>query len=258
MYSMKGSYGVVANISFLGDDAYLCLMRINRFIAHSGICARRAAEGLVRNGKILINGEVCRDLTYQVLPDDVVTYQGRVLEVEEKRYVLLNKPPRYVTTVHDPQGRPTVMHLVDPKEKVRLYPVGRLDYLTTGLLLLTNDGGLATKLSHPSKEIRKTYEVVINRSLTLFDEKKIRRGVWLYDGPVPIDDFKCITRKKIVLTIHIGRNRIIRRLFKHLGYSVRELRRTHYADLTLEGLAEGSWRWLTRKEIKKIKSQTEV
>ena len=179
-------------------------MRINQFIAHAGVCARRAADKLVKGGKISINGRIHTDVTYQVQAEDMVTYQGKVLQPQQKRYLLLHKPAGYVTTLHDPQGRRTVMDLVGrQQDNIRLYPVGRLDYMTTGLLILTNDGTLADQLAHPSQGVSKTYEVTTDRRITHHDLAKIRQGVTLSDGPVPIDALKRLSQRKVALSIHI-------------------------------------------------------
>lgn len=227
-------------------------MRINQFIAHAGVCARRAAEKLIQQGKIKVNGRIVKDLHYDVQPDDWVTYQGKRLKPEKKYYILLHKPNKCVTTLHDPEGRPTVTQRLDLPSQVRVYPVGRLDYLTTGLLILTNDGVLANRLAHPSKEVIKTYKVTLDKALSVTHKDQIRQGIVLEDGFVPIDDLKMLGKKSLSIAIHIGRNRIIRRLFKHLGYHVTQLARTRYANLTLEGLEEGAWRLLTTQEVKRL------
>lgn len=232
-------------------------MHINQFIAHAGVCARRRANQLIKDGKIAVNGDLIRDLSYRVQPDDIVTYQGKVLRPEGKRYILLHKPAHYLTTVYDPQGRRTVMALLEEEDSTRVYPVGRLDYLTTGLLILTNDGYLASKLAHPSRGVQKRYEVTLDRPLHSLHFKQVKQGVRLRDGVVPVDGLRMLhKRDKVEITLHVGRNRIIRRLFASLGYEVVQLMRTGYADLTLKGLAEGKWRFLSKEEVKHLREVT--
>ena len=234
-------------------------MRINRFIAHAGVCARRTADKLVREGKIMINGKVHTELGYQVQPGDVVSYEGKVLEAEKKHYLILHKPAKYLTSVYDPLARPIVVDLIDLPEHARIYPVGRLDYLTTGLLILTNDGTLAKRLAHPSQGVVKKYEVTLDKPLTQLHAKQISKGrVVLRDGPVPVDAFEMVSKTQVSLSLHIGRNRIIRRLFAYLGYHVTQLTRTGYAHLTLQGLPQGKWRYLTEREVKELKKLTAV
>ena len=232
-------------------------MRINQFIAHAGICARRAADQLIKAKKIHLNGTPLTDLSYQVQPDDIITYQGKILKVEKKHYLILNKPEKYLTTVTDPYGKPTVMDLIKLPYKARIYPVGRLDFLTTGLLILTNDGPLASKLAHPSQGVTKTYQVTLDRALAPADQKTIAQGVRLPDGPVPVDDFRMITPNTLSISIHIGRNRVVRRLFKHFSYDVTQLKRTHYGPLTLKNLKEGQWRTLSKQEVKQLQHLTQ-
>ena len=233
-------------------------MRINQYIAHAGVCARRAAEQLVSNGKIAVNGKIMQDLTYRVKPTDVVSYQGKVLAHEQKCYVLLHKPLKYMTTLHDPQGRAVVTDLLQDKRINRVYPVGRLDYMTSGLLLLTNDGALATKLMHPSKGVPKTYRATLDADLQQAHVEQLRKGLTLLDGPVTIDAIQRLkgNPRHVELTIHVGRNRIVRRLFQHLGYRVMQLTRIRYAHLTLQGVPKGSWRFLTKSEIQALKQLT--
>lgn len=233
-------------------------MHINQFIAHAGICSRRKADDLIRKGKIFVNGESLNDVTYRVQNDDVIVYNKEVLTIERKHYILLHKPMRYLTTVRDEQGRPTVMTLLNMKNKIRIYPVGRLDYMTTGLLILTNDGPLAHKLAHPSSGVQKKYHVTLDRPLSTIYTKKIIHGVVLDDGPVHVDSFKILNKKKdqVEIILHIGRNRIIRRLFTKLGYQVTQLKRIGYANLTLENLSEGKSRPLTLSEIEALQKNT--
>jgi len=192
---------------------------------------------------------------YKVKPGDVVTYADATIKNERKVYLLLNKPKDFITTTDDPQERRTVMELVRPACKERIYPVGRLDRNTTGLLLFTNDGDLATKLMHPKHEIRKVYHVTLNRSLTAEDYKTITEGFDLQDGPVKVDDIAYVGegKKEIGLEIHSGRNRIVRRLFEQLGYEVIKLDRVSYAGLTKKDLPRGKYRFLSEKEVAFLK-----
>ncbi len=230
-------------------------VRLNKYLAHAGISSRRDADVLIKGGTVKVNGVVITEMGYKVKPGDVVTYADSTIKNERKVYLLLNKPKDFITTTDDPQERRTVMELVRPACKERIYPVGRLDRNTTGLLLFTNDGDLATKLMHPKHEIRKVYHVTLNRSLTAEDYKTINEGFDLQDGPVKVDDIAYVGegKKEIGLEIHSGRNRIVRRLFEHLGYEVLRLDRVSYAGLTKKDLARGKYRFLTEKEVAFLK-----
>jgi 23S rRNA pseudouridine2605 synthase len=228
-------------------------MRLNKFVAHSGICSRRQAAELVKAGKIKVNGNVVLEPFYLVQKEDKVEYEGKQLLLEEKKvYLLLNKPKDYITTLSDDRGRKTVMDLIDPNIKERIYPVGRLDRATTGLLLLTNDGELAQKLAHPSHEIKKFYHVRLDKPVSQQDIDKIAAGLQLEDGPAPVNGVDYIRAKEkneVGIEIHIGRNRIVRRIFEHLGYTVIRLDRTYYAGLTKKDLPRGRFRRLTDREV---------
>lgn len=228
-------------------------MRLNKFIAHSGVCSRRAAAELVKGGEITINGSIELNPSYMVQESDEVTYKGKKLKTEKNKiYLLLNKPVGFVTTLDDEQGRKTVMDLVKKKVSERVYPVGRLDLNTSGLLLLTNDGDLAHKLSHPSHEIIKIYHVVLNDDISDDDIEKIRKGLELEDGLALVDKIDRIKdgqQNEIGIQVHIGKNRIIRRIFEHIGYHVNRLDRTYYAGLTKKDLPRGFSRFLTKQEI---------
>lgn len=233
---------------------------LNKFIARSGVCSRRKAADLIKNGEITVNGTIQTNPSYEVQPDDKVVYNGRELHIEEQKvYVLLNKPKNMVTTLKDEAGRPTVMDIVAKRVKERVFPVGRLDRNTTGLLLLTNDGALAEKLSHPSYNVKKVYHVILDKPL---DEKhliQIREGITLEDGPVKVDGIdyvKGAEKNEVGVEIHIGRNRIVRRIFEHFGYQVLRLDRTYYAGLTKKDLKRGWCRYLTEKEILMLKHFT--
>ncbi|RYD59499.1 MAG: pseudouridine synthase [Sphingobacteriales bacterium] len=228
-------------------------MTLNKYIAHSGTCSRRDAAEMVKAGKVKINGELALDPGYRVQPYDVVTIAGKKLTPQKNRvYILLNKPKGFLTTTEDPEDRKTVMDLVNPEDAgvERLFPVGRLDRNTTGLILLTNDGDLAQKLSHPSYEIKKVYQVSLNKALTKVDFEKVVAGVELEDGVANVDALAYLdTKEELGLEIHSGRNRIVRRIFESLGYEVDKLDRVMYAGLTKKNLPRGKWRFLEEKEV---------
>lgn len=231
------------------------LIRLNKYIANAGVCSRREADQLIQDGEIKVNGKVVAELGYKVKKTDKVTYKGKKLNPEKPVYVLLNKPKDFITTTEDPQERRTVMHLVAKACDERIYPVGRLDRNTTGLLLLTNDGELAKKLSHPSHGVQKLYQVDIDKPITNQDLLNIQEGIMLEDGLAQVDEIALVdeTRKSLGVQIHIGRNRIVRRIFEHLGYKVVKLDRVMYAGLTKKDLPRGKWRFLTDKEVIKLK-----
>ena len=231
------------------------LVRLNRFIAQSGLCSRREADDLISTGQITVNGKVMDQMGYLVKTDDVVKYGRRLLNKEKLMYVLLNKPKDFLTTTEDPEERKTVMALVENACKERIYPVGRLDRNTTGLLLLTNDGELSERLMHPSHNIRKIYQVDLDKPLTAADEAAVREGVVLEDGKAPVDELEVLSKERDIvgLSIHIGRNRIVRRIFESLGYKVVRLDRVMYAGLTKKDLPRGTWRYLTEKEVINLK-----
>ncbi len=230
-------------------------IRLNKYIADAGICSRRDADELIASGQVKVNGEVITQMGHKVSRNDTVTYNGRKINPEKLVYVLLNKPKDFITTTEDPQERKTVMQLVDDAAEQRIYPVGRLDRNTTGLLLLTNDGELAEKLSHPSYQIKKVYQALLDKPLTEEDFEKIQQGLVLEDGPAPVNELGYVTPDKTVigLEIHIGRNRIVRRIFESLGYDVIGLDRVIYAGLTKKDLPRGNWRYLTEKEVIRLK-----
>ncbi len=234
-------------------------MRLNKYVAHAGICSRRKAADLVKAGQIKVNNQVEINPAYLVQEEDVVSYRDKKIELEtNKVYLLLNKPKNIVTTLSDEKGRMTVSDLVKDKVKERIYPVGRLDRNTTGLLLLTNDGDLAKKLSHPSHEVKKFYQVTLGRDISDRDIQLIHDGLTLEDGHTPVDSIGRIpeTKNQVGIEIHIGRNRIVRRIFAHLGYEVLKLDRTYYAGLTKKDLPRGWSRHLTEKEIIMLKHFT--
>ncbi len=229
------------------------IIRLNKYVAQSGICSRRKAAELVKAGEISVNGEVNTNPAYETKENDVITYKGEVLKKEEKLiYLLLNKPKNFITTAEDEKGRKTVLDLVKDKYEERLFPVGRLDRNTTGLLLLTNDGALAKKLSHPSHQIKKIYQVELDKNLKITDLEKIKDGVMLEDGKAEVDAVDYIEagkKNQVGIEIHSGKNRIVRRIFESLGYEVVRLDRTYFAGLTKKDLPRGFSRELTEKEI---------
>jgi 23S rRNA pseudouridine2605 synthase len=248
-YNFKAPKGKKDNVLEIGQ------IRLNKYIANSGICSRREADKLIEEGLIKVNEKVVTELGYKVNRSDIVKYEGRILNREKPVYVLLNKPKDFITTMDDPQDRKTVMSLVGSACKERIYPVGRLDRNTTGLLLLTNDGELADKLTHPSNEVKKIYQVDLDKPLDNKDYQKILDGLELEDGPVKVDEIAIVSsdKKSLGIEIHQGRNRIVRRIFEHLGYDVVKLDRVMYAGLTKKELSRGQWRYLTEKEVVHLK-----
>jgi 23S rRNA pseudouridine2605 synthase len=231
-------------------------VRLNRYIANSGVCSRREADELITMGLISVNGKTITELGYKVNPGDEVRYESKVLRAEKPVYILMNKPKGYLTTTVDPQERNTVMHLIGSKVKERIYPVGRLDRNTTGLLLLTNDGDLADKLMHPSYNVKKIYKVELDRPLTKADfDKIVEGGIHLEEGKVVVDDIAIISddKKTVGLEIHIGWNRVVRRIFESMEYQVVKLDRSVYAGLDKKDLGRGEWRFLKKEEVVRLK-----
>ncbi len=233
------------------------LIRLNRFIANAGICSRRKADELIAAGVVSVNGVPVTELGFKVDPaKDSIRYNGETLRREKMVYVLLNKPKDYITTTDDPQERKTVMSLVEKASRERIYPVGRLDRNTTGLLLMTNDGDLAEKLSHPRNNITKLYQVELNKSLSQGDLNKIQFGIELEDGVIKPDQVSYVaggSKKEVGIQIHSGKNRVVRRIFESLGYEVVKLDRVVYSNLTKKDLPRGRWRYLEEKEIIQLK-----
>jgi 23S rRNA pseudouridine2605 synthase len=227
-------------------------MPLNKYISRAGVCSRREAADLIKAGEVKVNGTVHKEPGYKVVEGDVISYQGNDLEKQEKMvYLLLNKAKDYITTTDDPEGRKTVMDLFTGVEE-RIFPVGRLDRNTTGLLLLTNDGNLAQKLSHPKFNNKKVYQVKLDKELQEEHFVEIQKGLELEDGIAQVDSLALTNpedRKEIGIEIHIGKNRIVRRIFEHLGYEVKHLDRVMYAGLTKKNLPRGKWRALTDKEL---------
>jgi len=232
------------------------LTRLNKYIANAGICSRREADELIQAGVIKVNGTVITELGYKVGLGDKVMYEDQLIRSEKLVYVLLNKPKGYITTVDDPYDRKTVMTLVESACKERIYPVGRLDRNTSGLLLLTNDGDLAKKLTHPKHNIRKVYHAELDKALTKADMLSIAGGIELEDGLAQVDEIAYAeggSKKEIGIELHSGKNRIVRRIFESLGYEVMKLDRVIFAGLTKKDLPRGHWRMLTEKEVNFLK-----
>lgn len=231
--------------------------RLNKYIAHCGVCSRRKAAEHVKNGDIKVNGTVELNPSYMVQAEDKVSFEGKVLELEENKvYLLMNKPKMVITSLSDEKGRKTVLDLLKNKISERVYPVGRLDYNTTGLLVLTNDGDLAKKLSHPSYEVKKLYHVFLDKPITKADQKKILRGLLLEDGIAEVDTLnpvKDTNDTEVMVELHQGKNRIIRRIFAHLDYRVVKLDRVFYAGLTKKDLPRGRFRHLSEREVLMLK-----
>ncbi len=231
------------------------LTRLNKYIAHAGICSRREADDLIASGAVKVNGQVVTELGTKVSPKDKVQYGGETLNTEKKVYVLLNKPKDHITTTEDDRGRRTVMHLVRNACRERIYPVGRLDRNTTGLLLFTNDGELAKKLTHPKHRVIKIYHVEVDRNVKENDLKQLIEGIQLEDEKVTVDNAAYVgsDRKQVGVELHSGQNRVVRRLFEALGYDVRKLDRVMYGNLTKKDLPRGKWRYLSEKEVGQLK-----
>ncbi len=229
--------------------------RLNKFIANAGICSRREADDMIAAGVISVNGQVITEMGYKVKPEDVVKYNNESLRSERLVYILLNKPKDFITTTDDPEDRKTVMSLIAKACKERVYPVGRLDRNTTGVLLFTNDGDMAKKLTHPSFEVYKVYQVELDRALKASDMLLAEEGVRLEDGFIKPDEvvYAGADKKTIGIELHSGKNRIVRRIFEHLGYEVKKLDRVVFAGLTKKDLPRGRWRFLTDLEVASLK-----
>lgn len=230
-------------------------MPLNKYIAHCDVCSRRDAVVLIKEGKVTVNGELVTEPGHKVTLEDIVTLNGKQLVVQKNLvYILMNKPKGFITTTDDPKGRRTVMEMLENHIEERVFPVGRLDRNTTGLLLLTNDGELAQKLAHPKYEIRKVYKATLDKNLSKADFDKILEGVVLEDGQAKVDELEYLDAKnEIGMEIHSGKNRIVRRIFESLGYEVEKLDRVMYAGLTKKHILRGKWRFLTKQEVINIK-----
>lgn len=232
-------------------------MRLNKYLAHAGVASRRKADEIIKEGRVKVNGTVVTEMGYRVQPEDQVTLDGKVLTTVKKYiYLLMNKPHNVISTADDEKDRRTVLDIAKEYTEARVYPVGRLDRNTTGLIMLTNDGDLAMKLSHPKFEVTKVYKATLDKPLTEEHLEMIKNTLILEDGPAPVDDVSYLEGKKknvIGIEIHIGRNRIVRRIFEHLGYTVKKLDRSRYAMLTKKNLPVGKCRHLTTAEVNILK-----
>ena len=227
-------------------------IRLNKYIANSGVCSRREADTYIEHGSVEVNGKLITEMGYKVQSDDVVRFDGTSITPEKKKYVLLNKPKNYITTMDDERGRKTVMELVSNAANERIYPVGRLDRMTTGLLLFTNDGELAKKLTHPKHDVKKLYHASLDRKFDLKNLQKLRGDVFIEGKKVFIDAVSYVegqSKTEVGIEIHSGRNRIVRKIFEHVGYKVVKLDRVLFAGLTKKNLPRGRWRELTKQEL---------
>lgn len=256
-FTKRETFRNINKPSNVSPRAEIVGMRLNKYVAHCGICSRRQAADYVKEGLVAVNGKVIEQPGYQIEEGDQVTYKGKVIQPEEKLvYLLMNKPRKVITTVKDDRGRRTVIDLVRSKIKERIFPVGRLDMDTTGLLLLTNDGYLADKLMHPRNNVTKFYQAELDKPFAAADLKKMRAGLTLEDGPIVIDSADYVKGKgknEVGVELHSGRNRIVRRMFEHLGYKVLRLDRVYLAGLTKKDLPRGYFRYLSEREIIMLK-----
>ena len=231
-------------------------IRLNKFIAHAGICSRREADMHIKIGSVKVNNKVMTEMGYKVKPTDEVQFDGQRLKAEKPTYVLLNKPKGFLATTRDEKGRKTVMDLVANATKARIVPVGRLDRPTTGLLLFTNDGDLAKKLTHPSTGVKKLYHVVLDKNVNGQHLQIIKEGITLDDGNIKADEVSYVqgaSKREVGIALHSGRNRIVRRIFEYLGYEVITLDRVLFAGLTKKDLPRGHWRHLSQTEVQQLK-----
>jgi len=236
-------------------------MKLSIYIAQAGVCSRRKAAELVKQGGVTVDGKSIHEPWYEVKAGQSVEVQGKLIELQKKIYILLNKPKDFLSTVADERGRKSVLDLIRPEISERLYPIGRLDRNTTGLLVLTNDGDLTQKLAHPRYEVKKIYHVIVDKPLHERDVQKIMQGVELEDGVVSVDALQFVPgepKTNLTIKIHSGKYRVIRRLFAYLGYEIIKLDRINYAGLTKKGLSVGSWRYLTDKEVASLKKYGSV
>jgi 23S rRNA pseudouridine2605 synthase len=246
-------YKVKKHPDLYDKDGYC---RLNKYLAHAGVCSRREADQHIEDGEVKVNGQVVREMGFKVKAADKVSMAGKMLQAEKLQYVLLNKPKGFITTTDDPHDRKTVMMLVKNACTERIYPVGRLDRETTGLLLFTNDGDLAKKLTHPKHRVRKMYHVVLDKEVVKTDLKQLVEGMELEDGPASADKAAYVDGKgktEVGIELHSGKNRIVRRMFEHLGYRVIKLDRVIFSGLTKKDLPRSRWRHLTDKEIHFLK-----
>lgn len=255
--SLKPKYSLKKRLEYKEENYDPTVpIRLNKFLANAGVCSRRDADKYIEAGVISVNGTVVTELGTKVLRTDEVKFHGNLVRMEKKVYVLLNKPKGYVTTSEDPQNRKTVMELVQNACPERIYPVGRLDRYTTGVLLFTNDGELASKLTHPQFLKKKIYHVTTDQNVTAADMRRIAEGIMLEDGEIKADAIEyanATDKKQIGIEIHSGKNRIVRRIFDSLGYHVVKLDRVYFAGLTKKNLRRGDWRYLTQREVEMLR-----
>ena len=254
--SYKGKPAAERNYPKYNPNKVTGEVRLNRFVAQSGLCSRREADDFITAGLVSVNGVIVTELGTKVLPTDVVKFNDERLQGEKNVYLVLNKPKGYVTTLEDDHADKTVMELVKNACKERIYPVGRLDKNSLGLLLFTNDGDITRQLTHPSLRKKKIYEVTLDKALTRADFEQLAEGITLEDGDIFFDEISYIKddKKSVGVEIHSGRNRIVRRMFEHLGYKVTKLDRVYYAGLTKKNLKRGAWRFLTSDEVARLKA----
>lgn len=254
---IKQTYQQITQKQLSEKDEASDLMPLNKYIAHAGICGRREAALFVKEGKVQVNGVIVFEPGYKVSPNDKVLFKGKSLFLQKNMvYILINKPKDYITTAKDPEGRKTILDLLKGATQERIYPIGRLDRNTTGVLLMTNDGELAQKLTHPSYEIKKIYEVKLDKPVVKKDMEAILNGITLEDGFINADVISYADSKDksvVGIEIHSGRNRIVRRIFEHLGYDVKNLDRVMFANLTKKNVDRGKWRFLNDKEVRLLK-----
>lgn len=236
-------------------------IRLNKYISNSGVCSRREADEIISAGRVEVNGEKVTTLGHKVQKTDTVKVDGKEISLTSKVYILLNKPKDYITTTNDPLQRKTVMDLIQDVEAERVYPVGRLDRNTTGILIFTNDGELAQRLMHPSGNISKIYSVELSKPIEERHFYKLQKGIKLFDGYMKPDKIALVDqddKSKLGVQIHSGRNRVVRRMFEALGYEVEKLDRVIYANIDKQGLARGQWRNLTEKEVSQLKRMARI
>jgi 23S rRNA pseudouridine2605 synthase len=252
-----GDAGIKPPQSSIPKPLTPAIMPLNKFIAHCGICSRRDAAEMVKLGKVKVNGQPVTEPGFKVSLKDEVIVNGKKVQLEKNLvYILLNKPKDFITTTDDPEGRKTVLDLIRRATTERVYPVGRLDRNTSGVLLITNDGELSQKLTHPSNEIKKIYAVTLDKPLEKKDFEQVMKGVVLEDGPAIVDSLAYADNKdksQLGIEIHSGRNRIVRRIFEQLGYDVKTLDRVMFAGLTKKNVERGKWRFLNEKEVRELK-----
>ena len=228
------------------------LYRLNQFISRSGVTSRRKADILIESGKIKVNGKIVKKLGTKVSVEDKIEYNRKQITIQRYKYLILNKPKNFITTLSDEKKRKTVLDLINNACTERLFPVGRLDKNTTGVLLFTNDGDLSQKLIHPKHKIKKEYHVSLNKKISMLDFEKIKKGIDLEDGKIKVDEIRIINNtynKELLLTLHSGRNRIVRRIFEFLDYEVLKLDRILFAGISKKNTPRGKWRFLNNKEI---------